>query len=105
MAPGFIDVQINGAFGVDFSTLPDGVEPEAAIQDGVATVAKGILRHGVTGFCPTVITSNKAAYRQILPNIVRSRGDQDGAGVLGVHLEGAKKKCGRLIADPHPPWP
>ncbi|KAL1527070.1 hypothetical protein AB1Y20_015753 [Prymnesium parvum] len=81
VAPGYIDVQINGGFGADFST-PDG------ICDALSTVAAGLLRHGVTAFLPTVISSSGAAYRAILPHLVPRAGSCRGAAVLGVHLEG-----------------
>lgn len=82
IAPGFIDVQINGAFGIDFSVETDD------IRAGVGKVAKGLLSHGVTSFCPTVVTSLPDSYRKILPQIERRNGSSEGAGVLGVHLEG-----------------
>lgn len=82
IAPGFIDVQINGAFGIDFSKDVEG------IAGGVKTVAKGLLEHGVTSFCPTLVTSPPEYYHKILPQIKRFPGSADGAGVLGVHVEG-----------------
>ena len=50
IVPGFIDIQINGAFGVDFSTLP---EDPSAIERDVQAVSKGLLQFGVTSFCPS----------------------------------------------------
>ncbi len=52
LAPGLIDVQINGAFGVDFSAY-DG--DETAYRAGVAKVARGLVQTGVTAFVPTII--------------------------------------------------
>lgn len=82
IAPGFIDVQINGAFGVDFSYDVQNVE------SGVKKVAEGLLAHGVTSFCPTVITSPTSVYQQVLSRIHKQPGSSSGAGVLGVHVEG-----------------
>ncbi|KAL0125744.1 hypothetical protein PUN28_004654 [Cardiocondyla obscurior] len=82
ISPGYIDVQINGGFGIDFSCNVDDVE------GGIAKVAKGLLEHGVTSFCPTLVTSPKEVYRKILPKIKKQNGSNRGAGVLGVHLEG-----------------
>ncbi|XP_004927838.1 N-acetylglucosamine-6-phosphate deacetylase [Bombyx mori] len=82
IAPGFIDIQINGGWGVDFSRDSDNIE------EGVAKVAKNLLAHGVTAFCPTMITSDQEIYRQILPRIKKTQGNKNGATVLGVHLEG-----------------
>lgn len=67
---------------MDFSYDVDTVEK------GVALVAKNILQHGVTSFCPTIVTSTKDTYRKVLPKIKRKKGGVDGATVLGVHLEG-----------------
>ncbi|XP_027468290.1 N-acetylglucosamine-6-phosphate deacetylase isoform X4 [Zalophus californianus] len=82
LAPGFIDVQINGGFGVDFSQATEDV------GSGVALVARRILSHGVTSFCPTLVTSPPEVYHKVLPQIPVKSGGPHGAGVLGVHLEG-----------------
>ncbi|MBN3277400.1 NAGA deacetylase, partial [Polyodon spathula] len=82
IAPGFIDVQINGGYGIDFSLATDDV------KGGVSLVAKKILAHGVTSFCPTLVTSPPHIYHQVLPGISVQNGGAEGAGVLGVHLEG-----------------
>lgn len=82
IAPGFIDVQINGGYGIDFSQASEDV------STGVSFVAKKILEHGVTSFCPTLVTSPPAVYHKVLPQIKVHDGGAHGAGVLGFHLEG-----------------
>ncbi|XP_057335993.1 N-acetylglucosamine-6-phosphate deacetylase isoform X4 [Microplitis mediator] len=82
ISPGYIDLQINGGFGVDFSHNIDHVE------DGINKVAKNLLAHGVTSFCPTLVTSSNETYHKILPKIKKSPGGKHGATVLGVHVEG-----------------
>ncbi|XP_053527544.1 N-acetylglucosamine-6-phosphate deacetylase isoform X4 [Artibeus jamaicensis] len=77
LAPGFIDVQINGGFGVDFSQATEDV------GSGVALVAQRILSHGVTSFCPTLVTSPPEVYHKVLPQIPVKSGGPHGAGVLG----------------------
>src|SRR5438477_3358732 len=47
LAPGFLDLQINGAFGSDFTA-----EPSAIWEVGAR-----LLQYGVTAFLPTVVTS------------------------------------------------
>lgn len=47
-----------------------------------------MLAHGVTSFCPTIVTSDKEKYHSILPHIKKCAGDKNGATILGVHLEG-----------------
>jgi N-acetylglucosamine-6-phosphate deacetylase len=75
--PGLIDVQVNGAFGDDFA------DPSADMD----RICRGMLRFGVTGFVPTVVTSPAAAYGPVLANLRRPR-RQGEARVLGVHIEG-----------------
>ncbi|PNI91400.1 AMDHD2 isoform 9, partial [Pan troglodytes] len=77
LAPGFIDVQINGGFGVDFSQATEDV------GSGVALVARRILSHGVTSFCPTLVTSPPEVYHKVVPQIPVKSGGPHGAGVLG----------------------
>lgn len=81
IAPGFIELQINGGFGYDFSFCDD-------VEVAINVVAKGLLAHGVTSFCPTIVTSPKEIYHKILPKLVKRKGGQNGAAVLGVHCEG-----------------
>ncbi len=79
LSPGWIDLQVNGAFGHDFTE-----EPRAIWE-----VARGLLDRGVTSFLPTLITAPVEAYERALD--VLRRGPPDGAPrarVLGLHLEG-----------------
>ena len=73
---------IVGAFGVDFSA------PDEDINEGLPRVAKGILSHGVTSFCPTVITSPSDVYHKLLPHFYRQPGSPKGAGILGNNWNG-----------------
>lgn len=79
-----------GGFGIDFANNATDV------QTGLRTVANGLLKYGVTSFCPTLVTSTPEVYHKILPQISRTTGG-DGANILGVHLEGpfiSKEKKG-----------
>lgn len=78
LAPGYIDLQINGGFGVDFTTNLEDVHK----------VAKELLRHGVTAFLPTMISSPKESYHNQIPHFNPRRGGDHGATILGLHLEG-----------------
>ena len=51
IAPGLIDIQINGYDGVDFNNPKTGAEE-------IAETAKRLLATGVTSFCPTLITNS-----------------------------------------------
>lgn len=78
IAPGYIDLQINGAFGHDFSS------PDEASEEMLLTVAKQLTSHGVTAFVPTVVSSRAETYKAVLPKYKRRAGSaKDGASILG----------------------
>lgn len=117
LSPGFIDLQLNGAYGVDFSNS-DGSEEERGDDDsegsnnGLCTedirrVANSLCQTGCTSFCPTMVSSSCQTYRHVLPLMRRARKQQQqqrqlqlrqgdvtdnrtkiGASILGMHLEG-----------------
>ncbi|PWZ00535.1 Metallo-dependent hydrolase [Testicularia cyperi] len=90
LVPGFIDVQINGAYGVDFSDYDETVDPVTAAKTYLARLddfSQRILETGVTSFVPTIITQKADVYRKILPLLApRARPGQ--ATSLGYHCEG-----------------
>ena len=65
---------------MDFSYDKDTIEA------GVQKVATGLVRSGVTSFCPTLVTSPNDTYHTILPRIPHHI--EGGSGILGVHVEG-----------------
>ncbi|KAF7729366.1 putative N-acetylglucosamine-6-phosphate deacetylase [Apophysomyces ossiformis] len=86
VAPGFIDTQINGAYGIDFADYEGSIEK---IQNDIDTVAKGLLKYGCTAFCPTVVSSEPAVYEKVLPLLNQRKGSaKGGAEILGAHVEG-----------------
>ncbi|MBI5032217.1 MAG: N-acetylglucosamine-6-phosphate deacetylase [Chloroflexi bacterium] len=78
IAPGLIDLQVNGAYSFDFTTDGKSVVP----------VAQRLPATGVTAFLPTIITSPLENYQPILHDITSATKDAQGAEILGVHLEG-----------------
>ena len=50
MLPGFVDLQVNGAVGVDLTSQPERIGEVAAF----------LVQCGVTSFMPTVISSSVA---------------------------------------------
>ncbi|XKL64746.1 hypothetical protein PGB90_004832 [Kerria lacca] len=78
LSPGLIDIQVNGGFGIDFSYNVNDVEK------GLQTVSEGLLQYGITGFCPTLVSSSPDVYKEILPKM----GCTSGAINLGTHVEG-----------------
>jgi N-acetylglucosamine-6-phosphate deacetylase len=82
LTAGLVDVQINGAFGIDFADV------DAA---GMLTVARSLPRTGVTRFLPTLITAPvQAVVRQARAVVAASAAlpKHCGARPLGLHLEG-----------------
>jgi N-acetylglucosamine-6-phosphate deacetylase len=79
VAPAFFDPQVNGCLGVGF-TSPD------LTTDGVATVVAECLRHGVGGFCPTIITGGIDTVRHAFTTLVKARDCAD--RIPYFHLEG-----------------
>jgi N-acetylglucosamine-6-phosphate deacetylase len=79
VAPGFIELQINGAFGDDFTDDPTTIW----------RVAEKLPRYGVAAFLPTIITSppEKIAVGQQVVTQARPAGFR-GALPLGLHVEG-----------------
>ncbi|KAA8917090.1 hypothetical protein TRICI_000762 [Trichomonascus ciferrii] len=87
ISPGFIDAQLNGAFGFDFSDDKYGDGSEEAFKAGFQDVCKRLVKTGVTSFCPTLPSTFKQVYRKVLPTLEPTR-SANGAENLGVHLEG-----------------
>ena len=65
LAPGLIDVQLNGAHGFDFSVPCDTKEE---YDDGLHMVNRGLARTGVTSYMPTIISSTREVYWKVQSN-------------------------------------
>jgi len=79
---GFVDLQINGFWGIDFSA------PGLKLAE-IRRVVEALLERGTVAFCPTIITSPLEVYEQNLPVLARAMDDPELAPhLLGVHLEG-----------------
>src|SRR5947207_9171901 len=78
LAPGFIDVQVNGGGDVLFNDMPT--------VDGIATIVAAHRRFGTTALLPTLISDTadkmQAAATAVEAAIVSI------PGVLGIHFEG-----------------
>lgn len=76
LAPGFVDLQVNGAFGVDVIAHPGRLDDLSA----------RLLITGTTSYLPTIISLPLDRYPALLPDIALDA--KDGAEPLGLHLEG-----------------
>ena len=77
--PGFIDIHTHGAYGYD--TLQGNIT-------GLKHWQKQLLKEGVTGFLPTLAAASVDNMRSSLDTVRKAVNDQNGARILGVHLEG-----------------
>lgn len=79
IAPGYIDLQLNGAFGHDLTADPGQV----------AQIAQRLPSTGCTSFLPTLVCSPLERYATLATAIEDARQQQsDGAAILGLHVEG-----------------
>ena len=93
--PGFIDIHIHGAAGVDMME---------ANADDLRHVGDFLARHGVTSWLPTLVPAPVEQYEQAVRAIEEAMQEQPGslrtpARVLGVHYEGPfvnSEQCGAL---------
>jgi N-acetylglucosamine-6-phosphate deacetylase len=87
VAPGFIDIQVNGFAGVDFN------DPRAPHEE-IARAARAQFATGVTRFYPTVITGAPEDMETALRNLWQAKqrferaGLAEGAAIDGFHVEG-----------------
>ena len=77
IAPGFIDLQVNGFHGHDAA---DG-------RDEIAAISELLPSTGVTAFLPTLISAPVATGAEFAA-IVAAAAESPGARVLGAHIEG-----------------
>ena len=80
VAPGLIDVQINGGGGIDFNR--PGMDEAAWIK-----ATDNLYKHGCTGFLIALITNLRQTYRAILEGLEPLRRART-RNCLGYHFEG-----------------
>ena len=99
--PGFIDLHIHGAVGVDAM---------AATSEELVRVSRFLAAQGVTGWLPTLVPAPPADYARAIKAIGEAMKEQrqsgglrsQGARILGVHYEGPfvnSAQCGALHAQ------
>ncbi len=79
LAPGFIDVQVNGGGGIVFN--------DARHVEGLRTIAAAHRKYGTTGLLPTFITDTRDKMAEAV-EAVRAALSMRVPGVLGIHVEG-----------------
>ncbi|MCS7314714.1 MAG: N-acetylglucosamine-6-phosphate deacetylase [Bryobacteraceae bacterium] len=82
LAPGFIDLQINGFAGVDYN------DPRSLPEDILASI-RNLFSTGVTRLFPTVITAAPEDMLLAVRNLAKAREmGPEGKAIAGIHLEG-----------------
>ena len=80
IAPGLIDIQINGFAGIDFNRAIES-------DDAWHHATKQLYAHGCTGFLVTLVTNTEEGYRKLLTDLT-GRINLDPRNCLGFHMEG-----------------
>jgi N-acetylglucosamine-6-phosphate deacetylase len=82
LAPGWIDIQVNGYAGVDYNG-------PATPHEEIARSLEALLATGVTRFYPTIITGTAERMEQSLRNVARAAETLEHGGLIeGLHVEG-----------------
>ena len=93
LLPGFIDVHIHGAIGIDVMD---------ATSDHLSKVSDYLASQGVTGWVPTFVPAADENYAHAVEAIAAAMKNATGARVLGVHYEGPfvnSAQCGALHTE------
>jgi N-acetylglucosamine-6-phosphate deacetylase len=89
IAPGFIDTHIHGygGFGADDAVYPE-IKPVEEVVSSMLEMSRRLVKHGVTAFNPTVYPAPGDILTEAIAKIVSAMGKEDGAQIMGLHLEG-----------------
>jgi len=95
LAPGFIDLQLNGYGGHDFNVAPLGAESrraasEASLAEAARKIAALAARAGTALLCPTICTSSRESMLACLTGLARAC-EEDAAlarALPAFHVEG-----------------
>ena len=93
LLPGFIDVHIHGAVGVDVME---------AGPAGLREVSHYLASQGVTAWLPTLVPGSDEDYASVAAAVSECLNDREGARVLGLHYEGPfvnTAQCGALHTE------
>ena len=79
LLPGFIDLHTHGAVGADFVF---------GSSDEIKNISTFFARHGVTSFLASTYAASQTEISTAIDTIRSVKGDEPGARILGIHLEG-----------------
>ena len=82
LAPGFIDLQVNGYAGVDYNL------PTTPLEE-IGRSIRALYRTGVTRFYPTMVTNAAEIMVDCMRNVAEAkRRLPEGSAIEGIHVEG-----------------
>jgi N-acetylglucosamine-6-phosphate deacetylase len=81
LAPGLVDLQVNGCAGFDFNV-------EELDGEAVQSASLYLASRGVTSFLPTLVTGSEERITSSLRTIAQVADACEGARIAGIHLEG-----------------
>ena len=82
VAPGLIDIQINGYMGVDFAD-------QDLTLEGIRKATRALWKEGVTTYLPTLITADRKSLNNSFSILSQALADEEiGPSIPGFHLEG-----------------
>lgn len=93
LIPGLIDIHTHGAVNYDAA---DGS------TEGLHRMSKYYAAHGVTSWCPTMMSLDEPALAKAMRTIRDLTPPEDGAHIAGINLEGpflSKERCGAQNPD------
>ncbi|HET6979593.1 MAG TPA: N-acetylglucosamine-6-phosphate deacetylase [Pyrinomonadaceae bacterium] len=93
LLPGFIDVHIHGAVGVDVME---------ASPRGLGEISTYLATQGITGWLATLVPGSDENYASVSAAVAESMNHSEGAQVLGIHYEGPfvnSTQCGALHTE------
>lgn len=79
LAPGFVDLQVNGGGGVLFNDEPS--------VKGIEAIARAHRRFGTTGLLPTLISDDSGVIARAIAAVEEAI-ERRVPGILGIHIEG-----------------